>query len=350
MCQGHRPKYAAGRRGGHPTLVPSLATDKWFEYNPGNKSTPSLFVVSTRIGLNMTGQSHALRIRRSSRYQIRMATYDDGPAIGRLLDNASHRYLALEWWTVKDWLGRPTLLLATDRNERPAGVMLAVTGDGPVAWLRVVAVSSSECLALLLEANAQAVLAQGGTGLAMLGGEDWISSQLKFTGFQKVNQVVTLRHRGTWPTDLGPPGLKVRAATPADINAILAVDHAAFAPIWWYGREVMYRALNVALCFSVAYLDGECVGYQFSTLRDGRGHIVRLATHPHRQRRGIGGRLLNEALVALEKAGAEPITVNTQQDNLTSLQLYRRFSFERSGKSWAVWFRSLFTHRPRSRP
>jgi ribosomal-protein-alanine N-acetyltransferase len=289
----------------------------------------------------MTERSLVPRIRRSSRYQVRTTTHDDGPAIWRLLKDANHCYLALEWWTVEDWLGRPTLLLATDRNERLAGVMLAITGDGPIAWLRVIAVSSNECLASLLEASVQAVLAQGLTGLAMLGGEGWIPSQLKSTGFQRVNQVVTLRHRGTWPMHFGPPDLKVRVATPADMNAVLAVDHAAFEPMWWYGREVLHRALNVALCFSVAYLDGECVGYQFSTLRDGRGHIVRLATHPHRQRRGIGGRLLSEAMLALGQAGAEPITVNTQQDNLASLQLYRRFSFDRAGKLWAVWFRSL---------
>jgi ribosomal protein S18 acetylase RimI-like enzyme len=85
----------------------------------------------------------------------------------------------------------------------------------------------------------------------------------------------------------------------------------------------------------------DCVGYQFSTLRHGRGHIVRLATHPHWQRQGIGGRLLDETLLALERAGAEQRTVNTQENNLASLQLYRRFNFDRVGKPWSVWFKSL---------
>ena len=139
----------------------------------------------------------------------------------------------------------------------------------------------------------------------------------------------------------GPPGLEVRTATAADIENALAVDHVAFAPMWWYSREIIRRALDQTLCFYVAYLDGDCVGYQFSTLRGGRGHIVRLAIHPHWQRQGIGGRLLSEALITFKQTGAKQITVNTQEDNLASLQLYRYFSFDRVGKPRSVWFRSL---------
>jgi ribosomal protein S18 acetylase RimI-like enzyme len=111
--------------------------------------------------------------------------------------------------------------------------------------------------------------------------------------------------------------------------------------MWWYSREIFNRAMGMAVCFDLAYLDSECVGYQFCTLRNGRGHIVRLATHPRWQRRGIGGRLLSAALTALDHAEAEQITVNTQEDNLVSLQLYHRFNFDRVGKPWAVWYRSL---------
>jgi hypothetical protein len=42
----------------------------------------------------------------------------------------------------------------------------------------------------------------------------------------------------------------------------------------------------------------------------------------------------------LDEAQAEVVTVNTQEDNTASLQLYRS-SFDRVGKPWTVWFRSL---------
>lgn len=289
----------------------------------------------------MRGPSLFSKIRRESHYRIRLARNDDWPAIERLLYHARRCYTALEWWQVEEWLGSPTLLLAADRRGYPVGLMLAITGNGPVSWLRAIAASADGCLLPLLEASAQAVLAQGGTGLAFLGSEDWILSQLRPAGFRLVNRVVTLRRSGAWPLCHGPPGLHLRAATPADLDAVLAVDHAAFPPLWWYGRQVLRRALDQASCFDVAYLNRECVGYQFSTLRHGRGHIVRLATHPHWQHQGIGGCLLSRTMLAFERAGAEPVTVNTQDDNLASLRLYRRFAFERVGNPWLVWFQSM---------
>ncbi len=281
------------------------------------------------------------RIPKDYQLKIRPARNDDWLTIEKLLSCADRQYLALEWWTVQEWLGSPTFLLATDANARFVGLMLTVVGDGPVAWLRAISAGSDECLTPLLEASAQTVLEQGGTGLAFLGNESWVLSRLRKANFRKVNRVVTLRRRGQWSMQQGPPRLEVRAAKAADIDAVLDLDHAAFTPMWWYSRQVFGRALNLGYSFDAAYLEGECVGYQLSTLRSGRGHIVRLATHPHWQRQGIGGRLLSGAMRALDDTGAQSVTVNTQEDNLASLQLYRRFSFEPIGMPWAVWFRSL---------
>jgi ribosomal-protein-alanine N-acetyltransferase len=281
------------------------------------------------------------RTRQISQCWIRPATNDDWLAIERLLYYADRHYLALEWWTIQEWLGNPALLLSTDRHGRPLGLMLATTGNGPVAWLRAIAVAADECLKPLLAASAQAVLAQGGTGLAFLGSESWVLLGLKQVGFRQVNRVVTLRCRGDWSSCPGPSDLQVRAATAADLDDILVVDNAAFAPMWWYSREILCRALNSAFCFDVAYLGDVCAGYQFSTLRMGRGHIVRLATCPELRSRGIGARLLSEAMTALDLAEVERITVNTQEDNLPSLRLYRRFDFAQVGEPSAVWFQSL---------
>jgi ribosomal protein S18 acetylase RimI-like enzyme len=286
---------------------------------------------------NMKGQSLFSRTRRYPAIQVRPTTREDGWAVESLLSSSNHNYQALEWWTVQDFLGSPTLLLATDHREQPVGLALAVLGDGPVAWLRAVAVASDECLEALLAAISQAVLAQGSAGLALLGGKNWLLSRLKSCGFRRINRVITLRRRGPRPADTGAPNRGVRAASPADLDAVLAVDHAAFTELWWYDRAVLQHALDQGF-FSVAYQDGACVGYQFCTLRQGRGHIVRLATHPQWQRQGIGQRLLSAALTSLEQAGAQSVTVNTQQDNDASLRLYRRFAFQRIGTPWDVWF------------
>lgn len=289
----------------------------------------------------MRGLSLRSKAQSKHHYHIHPARNDDWLAIEKLLSYADRQYLALEWWTLNEWLGSPTFLLIRDSNERVVGIMLAVTGDGPVAWLRAITVASERYLTPLLEASIEAVRTWGGTGLVFLGDEAWILSKLQQSAFHRVNQVVTLRHRGPGPIPHGPPGLQVRPVTADDLDRVLAVDHAAFTDVWWYSREVLRRALSLAFSFEAAYLNDECVGYQLCTLRNGRGHIVRLAVRPRFQRQGIGGRLLNEAIKALDGGRAEVVTVNTQDDNLASLQLYDRFAFDRIGKPWSVWFRSL---------
>jgi ribosomal-protein-alanine N-acetyltransferase len=291
--------------------------------------------------MGMKVKSLHSRISKDDLVQVRPAKNHDWLEIERLLNYANRHYLTLEWWTIQEWLGSPTFLLASDQRGRAMGLILSVSSEAPIAWLRAVSVLADRYLMPLLEASIQSVLARGGAGLAFLGNEGWIVPKLKQVGFRQVNQVVTLRRRGARPVHHGPPDLQVRPATPADVDPILAVDHVSFAPLWWYSHEILNRALNLAHSFDVALVEGEFVGYQLSTLRHGRGHIVRLAVHPHWQRRGIGGRLLSGALQALDGAGTESVTVNTQMNNQASLRLYQRFSFERIGKPWAVWYRSL---------
>jgi GNAT superfamily N-acetyltransferase len=247
----------------------------------------------------------------------------------------------LEWWAIHEWLGQPTFLLALDEEGLVLGLMLSILGEGPIAWLRAMSVASDRYVRPLLMASIDSVRERGGTGLAFLGDEAWVTSELRRADFRQINQVVTLRWLGLHRADNNPLDVDLRTAEASDLDAILAVDQAAFAPLWWYDRDVLRRALNLAYCFDVAYRGNECVGYQLSTLRNKRGHIVRLATHPKWQKLGIAGRLLGRTIKVLEAAGATSVTVNTQQDNRVSLHLYQRFAFKRIGQPSPVWFRSL---------
>lgn len=281
------------------------------------------------------------RFQTKSHIEIRPACNDDWLSIERVLSRAERYYMGLEWWTLQEWLGQPTFLLALDEQGRVLGLVLSIIGDGPVAWLRAIGVASDRYLRPLLVASIESIKERGGTGLTFLGDDGWITSELRGAGFQKINQVVTLRWMGSYRPDNGPSDLTVRAAEDSDIDAILAVDQAAFTPLWWYDRDVLRRALSLAYCFDVAYRGDDCVGYQLSTLRNKRGHIVRLATHPRWQKKGIAGRLLGTAIRTLEDAGAASVTVNTQQNNQVSLHLYHRYAFQRIGQPSAVWFRSV---------
>jgi ribosomal-protein-alanine N-acetyltransferase len=280
-------------------------------------------------------------IKSPDSFQVRPVRNEDWLDIENLLSNAPRQYMALEWWTVREWLGSPNLIAAVDVEGKIAGLMLIVLEESPIVWLRVISAMTQRCLPPLIAASIRNARTQGSTGLAFLGDQHWIVSYLEQAGFQRVNQVVTLRQHGSWKMHPGAADLHVRTATLADIDAVHAVDHAAFPPLWWYSRKVLKRAIDFAYSASVACLQTECVGYQISTLRQARGHIVRLAVYPKWQQHGIGEQLVGAALEELEEARARIITVNTQADNGESLRLYDRLGFERAGQPWGVWFRSL---------
>jgi len=93
--------------------------------------------------------------------------------------------------------------------------------------------------------------------------------------------------------------------------------------------------------FVVAELDGVVVGYQFSNLMGDEGYLARVAVHPDYQGRGIGTRLVAEAIAFLKKEGGRVITLNTQRDNQPSQRLYRWFGFELVGEEAVVLQREL---------
>lgn len=284
------------------------------------------------------------RLHSPPAYQVRPATHADWPHIEWLLARARDFRLSLEWRTLEECVGSPTLLLAINANQQAVGLIAAVTDDGSVAWLRAV-VLAEPCLSALLDVCLQALITQGAAGLAFLGNENWITHALRQADLALVNQVITLQwdkhslKAESMARHL--PDLVVRPVTPDDVGAIAAVDQAAFEQIWRYGSNILRRAMDVAAHFVAAYLGDVCVGYQFSTLVQGKAHIVRLATHPGWRGQGIGGRLLAEALNFFEHARPNVVTVNTQQDNQTSLRLYHRFGFREVDRPLGVWFRQL---------
>jgi ribosomal protein S18 acetylase RimI-like enzyme len=71
------------------------------------------------------------------------------------------------------------------------------------------------------------------------------------------------------------------------------------------------------------------VGYVSYTLREGRGHIDRIAIDPDFQGKGYGAELLTLTLQRLEREGGRNVGLNTQSDNYKAHGLYGRFGFER---------------------
>lgn len=77
-----------------------------------------------------------------------------------------------------------------------------------------------------------------------------------------------------------------------------------------------------------ARVDGRLVGVAaYAQGQDGRGELAALAVDSEQRGRGVGGRLLAEAVESIRRAGCNEVWLVTTNDNLTALRLYQRNGF-----------------------
>ncbi|MHB1476182.1 MAG: GNAT family N-acetyltransferase [Coriobacteriia bacterium] len=131
-----------------------------------------------------------------------------------------------------------------------------------------------------------------------------------------------------------PDDFTVRATSPDDIAAILAVDATCFEPFWHYDRRLLER-FCAAGGFTLAERDGRCLGYTFVTVDRGSAVLGRLCVDTQSRRRGVGTHLLRSAVTHARAVGAQHVTLSTQADNVGALALYRATGFRLTGRRYA---------------
>jgi ribosomal protein S18 acetylase RimI-like enzyme len=170
--------------------------------------------------------------------------------------------------------------------------------------------------------------------------QPWFQTLLAWNGFVNHQQIVMLEWRGfasqPWIASQAA-GIRIRQMRESDLPSVEKVDASAFDPLWQNPLETLQRAFSQALFASVAETERGIVGYQLTTGGGQRAHLARLAVHPSVQGRGAGKTLLSDLLRALTQTGIFRLTVNTQSDNQTSLNLYQKMGFVRTGEQHPVY-------------
>ncbi len=185
----------------------------------------------------------------------------------------------------------------------------------------------------LLQHLANYARKQGASLLTYVGPEEWLLPSLTSAGFAHSDDVITLLKAGREiPSSAAGEGLRVRAGQETDIEALTALDAAAFPPEWHYGRPVLRRALLSGGSFLVAE-STRPFGYAYGDVQGTSAHLTRLAVASDYRGRGVGARLLSASLRAFHGRGAWVVTLNTQKSNTTSQRLYERFGFQPVGQS-----------------
>lgn len=260
-------------------------------------------------------------------------------------------HLHLDWRTLEAWLPDPDLngWVLRRGNRIHAFLGAAVNRIAPDqtddlgAWLRMIVPAgvNDGTLDGLWHALRDSLHAQGVNEVAVLALDEWVELPIAKWGFEVSTAVVTMRRiQGPQPTQPEPP-LRTRPASVADMPAIAQLDASAFGKLWHYNLTMLRFAQLHAASFTVLEDAGRILGYQLSTAHAKSGHLARLAVTPDVQGQGLGALLLGDMMRHFEEQGMTTLTVNTQEDNIRSQRLYKRFGFDYIGFKVPVWTVSI---------
>jgi [ribosomal protein S18]-alanine N-acetyltransferase len=134
----------------------------------------------------------------------------------------------------------------------------------------------------------------------------------------------------------GPDGIVLRSMTVDDVAAVAAIDRLSF-PLPW--SENSFRSdltTNPAAHLLVAeQATGDVrriAGYAGYWLVIDEAHLSTLAVDPGLRRRGVGERILREAMRHAARQGAELMTLEVRVSNDPARRLYAKLGFRVAGR------------------
>lgn len=125
--------------------------------------------------------------------------------------------------------------------------------------------------------------------------------------------------------------LVLRAARDADIDAVLAIEHASFGDPW--SRSAFLELISdPRVAFLIADASGEVQGYVVAWFVLDEGEIGNLAVADAARRGGIGARLLDGAIAAVGAAKADALYLEVRDSNAAARALYASRGFREVGR------------------
>lgn len=274
---------------------------------------------------------------------FRTAQKSDQAALFSFTNNLNYLHRHLDWRDTLEWLGyEPFWIL--EENDHLVAALACPAEPVEVAWIRLftAAVHASPDLAwkhLFKRAYADLVTRKPVPIIASLALQNWYEVLLKQNGFDHYQDIIVFCFDSKPPA---PPRLsdefRLREMQVKDMQGVLGIDHLAFEPIWRLSSDDLVHAVKKSSYCTVLEHNQEVVAYQMSSINGRYGHLGRLAVHPAMQHQRLGFALLQNLLEHyISQHQFWGVTLNTQDTNIDSINLYRKAGFHETGERFPVF-------------
>ena len=125
--------------------------------------------------------------------------------------------------------------------------------------------------------------------------------------------------------------LRIAPARPSDLDALVALEEAAFPGDRMSRRALARNIQSQSLGFLVAHEGGHLVGHALIAFRKGSAlaRLYSLAVKPGATGQGLGRKLLAAAERHARRRGAGRLRLEVRADNAAAIRLYDRAGYTR---------------------
>jgi ribosomal-protein-alanine N-acetyltransferase len=131
---------------------------------------------------------------------------------------------------------------------------------------------------------------------------------------------------------------RLRRFNPSDLSGVIRINRECL-PENYSNQFFMNLFKRFPETFIVAELDNQIVGYIMCRIETGipsfkllgitrKGHVISIAVLPNHHRKGIGCKLIQEALQAMQKYNAKECYLEVRESNLPAITLYEKLGFK----------------------
>jgi ribosomal-protein-alanine N-acetyltransferase len=141
-----------------------------------------------------------------------------------------------------------------------------------------------------------------------------------------------MRRSGLREIETSPLGEEVRLRRLAysDLPTVISIERRSFPTPWSLAMFVLELSKPSGICLAAEDDHGSLIGYLVCARYDDVWHLMNVAVHPERRRRGIARELI-ERMFQDAGSGAR-FTLEVRVSNTPAIEMYERFGFRHAGR------------------